>query len=235
MLHVMDGNTPEIDSTAESGAGQVTNENPETNDSSYEVKTESKNARKKRLRSEKLLSDPIFNTNKDSDKKDDKDNKEPKPLDWKKTLASAKKYAPKLEGAINTYFAMRKAMVVRQHPGGMMSIEQMTVEKYGKVTFYLDDKMDPIEGTIAEAAAFHGIVLSGNTTKFAENFIRKHPNLISFAALAILMTQLEFTMKANATLIAEIERRSREVADREYQKSKENSDIHVVTVDNGGS
>jgi hypothetical protein len=230
----MDGSNPVIESTADSAAGQATIDNPTTNDSNDAVKTESKNARKKRLRSEKLLSDPIFNTGKDSDNKD-KETKEPKPLDWKKTLASAKKYAPKLEGAINTYFAMRKAMIVRQHEGGMMSIEPMTVQKYGKVVFYFDDKMDGIEGTIAEAAAFHGIVLSGNTTKFAENFIRKHPNLISFGALAILMVQLEYSMKANAALIAEIERRGREVADREYQKSKENSDIHVVTVDDGVS
>jgi len=95
--------------------------------------------------------------------------------------------------------------------------------------------VDPIEGTIAEAAAFHGIVLSGNTTKFAENFIRKHPNLISFGALAILMVQLEYSMKANAVLISEIERRGREVEDREYNKAKENSNIHVVSVPDGAS
>jgi len=67
----MDGTNPEKESTTDGAPGQVTNENPSTNDNSVEVKTESKNARKKRLRSEKLLSDPIFNTGKDSDKKDD--------------------------------------------------------------------------------------------------------------------------------------------------------------------
>ena len=199
------------------------------------VQGESKNARKKRLRAQKLLNDPIFNTESSEKKTDSKpDKSEDKPLDVKKTLASAKKYASKLEGPINTYFSMRKAMVLVKYNEGM-AIEPMTVAKFGPVMIYLDDKMDVIEGTLSEAVAFYMIVLSGGTTKWFEGFIKRHPNIIAVAFLGIITFNIEASIRTNAMIIEQIEKKDREAKARETQKTYENTDIHVVSVDDGTS
>ena len=178
-----------------------------------------KNARKKRTRG--LPRDPVFSTN--TEKKSDK-KPEAKPLDVKRILQQARNFAPRLQPAIDTYFSMRSAMMVIPH-GDSFTVEPMTTSKYGTVTFYIDDKLEPIEGTIAEAVAFHCIVLSGNSTRFLESFIRKHPNLVSVIALGLISVRIEYTIQQHSKLIEEIERRAREASEKERGQEDPNIDV----------
>ncbi len=196
---------------------------------SVEVK-ESKNARRKRERREKLPNDPVFKT------ETPKQGNPAKPVDTfnvKKTVSLARQYAPAVKNIIDGWFTMRGAMCVTPVNVGAQ-VDQLSCDKYGDLTYYFDDNGLKIEGPIQEAFAFHCIVLSGGTVSMIEGFIKRHRGLTSMVAVCLLAGHMEYVIRSHEKLIEKI--RQARATQETYTPgpvvdARENVDIEVKPVD----
>lgn len=170
--------------------------------SSTEVK-ESKNARRKRERRERLPNDPVFKTENPGNVKNNNASKPADTFNVKKTVSLARQYAPAVKNILDGWFTMRGAMCVTPINGGAQ-IEQLSCDKYGTITYYFDDNGLKIEGSIQEAFAFHCIVLSGGTVSMIEGFIKRHRGLTSMVAVALLAGHMEYVIRSHEKLIEKL-------------------------------
>jgi hypothetical protein len=220
----MDETQETVKDTAEVKTSQDNNSATEQNNSVD--KPESKNARRKRERAEKLPRDPVFSN---PTTKSSENNKSTPNFDVKSIRAQAKIYSGMVAKTLDNYFSMRSAMMVDIDA---QAIRPITSADFGDVTFYVDDNGNTMRGPLSEGVAFHLIVLGGGSVVMLHNFIKKHRTFSSVVAVIFLSLNMEYTIRKHTAAVEQIVKRQEAARDAETQKTYQvNTEVAEIKIE----